>query len=84
VTAVDESVTTDRNELNEFIGWHIRSLRLSFGWTHTDLSVQVNRHVATVAGWEAGTRAISVADLVAVAEAFDVAPGSLLPPRGGA
>lgn len=83
MTAVDESVTTDRAELNEFIGWHIRALRMGIGWTQADLAVMVNVGHRTVSGWEAGDRAISVADLVAVAEAFDVAPGSLLP-RGGA
>jgi transcriptional regulator with XRE-family HTH domain len=83
VTAVDESVTTDRKELYEFIGWHIRSLRMGIGWSQTDLAVMVDVNARTVAGWESGARAICVADLVAVAQAFDVSPGSLLP-RGGA
>lgn len=85
MTAVDEPVTarkTDAQELHEYIGWRIRKYRLACNWSLTDLAVQVNKHVATVSGWEAGSRAISVADLVAVARALGIPVGALVSVSG--
>jgi transcriptional regulator with XRE-family HTH domain len=83
MTAVDESVTTDRAELNEYIGWHIRYYRVRAGWLQTDLANEVCINAATLSTWETGRAAPSVASLVAIAEVIGIARGLLLP-RGGA
>lgn len=72
----------ERQELHEYIGWHIQYYRIGRGWTRDDLAAEVDRNPVTVATWENATRAISVADLVAVARAFGVPVAALLP-RGG-
>lgn len=90
MTAVEEPVTTVpverkpfRDELQEYIGWRIRGLRIGQCWTQTDLAVQLDRHAATVSGWEAGTKVISVSALCAVADVLGVSPRWFLPLDGG-
>lgn len=84
MTAVEEPVTakTDREELCEFIGWHIRHFRLGLNWTQHDLAALLEKDRPTLAGWEAGTRLPNAVDLVLVAEALGVTAGDLLPRSG--
>lgn len=56
MTAVEEPVTakTDREELCEFIGWHIRHYRLGLNWTQHDLAALLEKDRPTLAGVTAG------------------------------
>lgn len=85
MTTVEEPVTAtknDREELMEFIGWHIRSYRKGLNWTQHDLAAMLEKDRPTVAGWEAGSRLPGALDLVHVARALGVTAGDLLPRSG--
>lgn len=60
------------------VGGRIRAARQAHGWTQRDLAQRLNRRQATISRWESGDRALTVGDLMAVAEVLGVEPGELL------
>lgn len=54
------------------IGWRIRALRKSRGWTQDDLGDAVGGTRATVSWWECGKRPPSLTHFLRLADALDV------------
>jgi transcriptional regulator with XRE-family HTH domain len=78
VTAsVDDQVTAA--ELNEYVGWHLRSARLHAGMSQKDLAVLLRKKVTTISAWETGSTAVSLADLFEVARVFEVPVTAFIP-----
>lgn len=81
MTAVDESVTTEK-DFYEYIGHHIRFYRERRGWSCGELGVEVGVSPRQIAGWEAGSSSLTVLGLCEIADAFGVDVKALLP-KGG-
>lgn len=71
--------TDEERALLEHVGREIRRLRRRRGWTLADLGQKMGETLQTVQKLEVATTAISVPQLHAVAQAFGVTPGALLP-----
>lgn len=79
MTAVAEPVQITAEDLYEYIAHHIRTYRKRWGWTQLDLANNIDRSVSSVTAWETGKTKISLADLLAVADAFGQPMAAFLP-----
>ena len=61
------------------VGQRIRAIREGLGWTQGELAARLQRTQTAVSYWESGRRALSLDDLVDVAQALGVANSELLP-----
>lgn len=65
-------------DLRRAVGASIRAAREARGWTQTRLAILCDVSSVTVSRWEAGSRALTLDDLSALATAFEAAPVDLL------
>lgn len=67
-----ESTRTDVEKIYELIGRRIKQLRLAKGWSQGDLGEKLGIGASSISYIESGARRISVADIEAFAEIFDL------------
>ena len=68
------------NEILGFIGANVRRLRLERGWTQSHLAGFAGQDLTALQRVERGETNLTVGVLVCIADALEVAPGTLLRP----
>ena len=63
------------------VGTNLRALRLSYTVKQTDLAARLGVQRAAVTRWEQGTRGLTVAMLLRIADTFGIPASRLLPDR---
>ena len=66
----------------QVLGWYIRELRLSHGWTLDDLSKKSGVARSSLGLIETGGRSFSIRSLCKVANAFNLSAGTILKESG--